>query len=372
MNRKKLVSLLTAACIVAGSALPAFASVENNPDVYPFPGGKTFADMSYDNDEFTLQYEGGNAAHINLRDYMKNENVDPDSVTITGGEWKEGVTDENCNPTTAKEWKVSFTGYYTEIKDDKEVKVPVEETVTLLDYETPKAVENYELNYIDDSAELRVLTAKINSMVRETRDYNGITGAKYTMEYNVDKENGVATVTVFENGKYFWKKAPNVNLDGLTIYEKDAVLTATIYLDAEKKEIENFVQSIYRLALDRTPDESGFLYWTNSLRSQDVSGRYVLENLLNEKEYKNMTISAEEFVNDMYAIITNREADEDGYNYWINRYNETVERIAESLIDVQEGDKYHTAEGLARVEILQNMMNESEFQSRCENMGIKF
>lgn len=370
MNKKKLLSLLVATAIMAGNALPAMASVQNNPDVYPFPGGKTFADKSSDDDEFTLQYEGGNATHINLRDYLLNENVDPDSVTITGGEWKEGITDENCNPTTAKEWTLYHKGYYIEIVDGEEVKVPTEETITLLDYETPKAVESYELNYTDDSAELRVLTSKVNRMVQETKDYDGITGAKYTVDYNI--VDNVAYITVLENGKYFWRQTPNNNLTGLEIYEKDPVLTATVYLDAEKNEIENFVQSIYRLALDRTPDQAGFLYWTNALRAQDVSGRYVLENLLNEKEYKNMTISAEEFVNDMYAIITDRDPDEEGYNYWINRYNETVERIAHELIDVQEGEKYHTAEGLARVEILQNMMNESEFETRCNNMGIKF
>lgn len=371
MKRKKLLSLVMTACLVAGSAMPAFASTQNNPNVYPFPGGKTFADKSSDNDEFTIQYEAGELiTNISLKEYLQNENVNPDSVKITGGEWKDGVTDENCNPTTAKEWKLYYEGYYIENVDGKDVKVPTQETITMIDYETPKSVENYELNYSDDSAELRVLTSKINAMQRETKEYDGITAAKYTTEYNI--EDGVAYVTVYENGKHFWRETPNNNLSGLEIYEKDAVLTATIHLDAERDEIGNFVQSIYRLALNRTPDQSGFNYWTNALRAQDVSGRYILENLLNEKEYRSMTISDEEFVSDMYAIIVNREADEEGFNYWINRYNTLVEEIAQSLIDVPEGDKYATAQGEARVQILRYMMNESEFQLRCEGMGIKF
>lgn len=368
MNRKKIVSLVMAACLVVGSSMPAFASIQNNPDVYPFPGGKTFADKSYDNDLFTIQYEGGNATNISLKDYLVNENIDPNSISITGGEWKDNVTDENCNPTTAKEWKLSYSGYYTEIVDDKEVKVPTEETITLLDYETPKTVEKYEVKYGDEQH--RVLTSKINRMLAETKEYDGVTTAKYTVNYKV--ENNVQYVTVYENGKGFWRQAPNKNLSGLEIFEKDLVLTAAITSDFNEDKIENFVQSIYRLALDRTPDQSGFLYWTESLKSQDVSGRYILENLLNEAEYRSMNITDEDFVKDMYAIIVDRQADEQGFNYWVNRYNTLVEEIAQNLIDVPEGQKYSVAQGEARVQILRHMMNESEFKLRCEAMGIKF
>lgn len=379
MKKMKLIPMLTAAIItastVAGIATPAFAT-ENVASTRTLVFSDYLCNATFENvdgeeikvehnenDRFELAFESVNQ-HQTLADFlMENKDFDVNTLEITFDGWKQDATDKQCNPITAKEWTVTSNIGTFKIYDKEDVITP----------------EVYELNYTDDNAELRILTSKINKLQTETKNYYNydkteyVEGPAYTTEYEI--EDGVATVTVYKNGKYFWSKDVNKSLDGLQIFEKDAVLTAKITLDADAKGIDNFVHNIYRVALNRTPDEDGFNFWTNSLRSQDWAGRQVLLNLLDTPEFRELNLSAEEFVNRMYNVINNRAADEEGFNYWVNRYNEVLQYKIDNCTlhdGCQATENANKHIGDTRLEILDYMMNESEFKERCESMGIRF
>lgn len=122
-------------------------------------------------------------------------------------------------------------------------------------------------------------------------------------------------------------------------------------------EVQLFVQNIYKVALDRSADIEGLNFWENALTSEEWSGRQVLFNLLNTPEYRGLDLSAQEFVKGMYTIINGRTPDEDGYNFWVQEYKKAVQ---------------YKDQADARIEVLDRMMNESEFKTRCASMGIRF
>lgn len=61
----------------------------------------------------------------------------------------------------------------------------------------------------------------------------------------------------------------------------------------------------------------------------------------------------------MYAVIVGREPDEEGFNYWVNMYNDYINNKGISI-------------GETRISILDIMINEAEFAIRCNNMGIDY
>lgn len=365
MKKRKITSMLTAAVIaastVASIATPVFASEHIAPTrtlvFSDYLCNKTEDGVEHnENDYFELAFESVNG-HTTIQEYLKSQHVDPESIKITFDGWQKGATDKQCNPITAKEWTVTTNIGTFKMYDKEDVITP----------------EVYELDYTEDSAELRQIVSKINQYKMEVKSYDGIDAAAYTMEEIV--ENGVKTITVYKNGKYFWSKAPNTNLTGLNIFEKDPVLVVKMNMDADKTGIENFVHNIYRVALNRTPDQAGYEFWTNSLRSQDWAGRQVLNNLLDTPEFRGLNLTAEEFVKRMYNVVNDREPDAEGFAYWVNRYNEVLQykidncTLHENCGAPQDASKHI---GDARLEILNYMMNESEFKGRCESMGIRF
>lgn len=371
MNKRKITSMLTAAVITAstviGMATPVFAA----PGVAPtrtlvfsdYLCNKTADGVEHNQDNyFELAFESENL-HTTLQEYLRYLRVDPETVKITFDGWQKGATDKNCNPITAKEWTLTSNAGTFKIYDKEDVITP----------------EVHELAYTEDSAELRQITAKINDLRRQTKLYynaegtKSANGAAYTIEETV--ENGVKTTTVYKNGKYFWTGDVNDNLAGLNVFEKDAVLVVKMKMNAEKTGIENFVHNIYRVALNRTPDAAGYDFWVNSLRAQDWAGRQVLNNLLDTPEFRGLDLTAEEFVKRMYTVVNDREPDAEGFAYWVNRYNEVLQyrinhcTLHEGCGALQNASKHV---GDARLEILDYMMNESEFKGRCESMGIRF
>ena len=371
MKKNKIKTILTASVItastVASIATPVFAKDYIAPTrtlvFSDYLCNKTEDGIEHNEDDyFELAFESVNR-HTTIQDYLKSHEVDPETIEIKFNGWKENATDKNCNPIKVKEW--TLTSNIGEFK--------------IYDKEDPIAKEEYELDYTEDSAELRQITAKINYLTRQSKSYYNadgtayVNGAAYTKEEKV--ENGVKTITIYKNGKYFWTREPNPSLIGLNVFEKDPVLEVKINMDADETGIENFVHNIYRIALNRTPDQAGYEFWTNSLRSQDWAGRQVLNNLLDTPEFKELNLTAEEFVERMYNVINGRESDSEGFAYWVNRYNEVLQykidncTLHENCGASQDANKHI---GDARLEILNYMMNESEFKGRCESMGIRF
>lgn len=124
--------------------------------------------------------------------------------------------------------------------------------------------------------------------------------------------------------------------------------------------LEEFVTNIYKFAFERYADESGYSYWLEKLmEKKDITGKYVLYNLMfAEREFSDRNLSDEELIKVLYQIVVNREADQEGLEFWINEYK-TV------YLPQANGDSYE-----AQKAIVTRMLYEQEFKNLCEKMGI--
>ena len=102
--------------------------------------------------------------------------------------------------------------------------------------------------------------------------------------------------------------------------------------------INGFVVRLYRIALTREPDEKGFDYWTKGIKNKSISGAMALRGFFLSKEMKNRKLSNEEFVKSLYRVALNREAEKAGLKYWTDRLNVkmTRESVIKGFVDSKE------------------------------------
>ena len=114
----------------------------------------------------------------------------------------------------------------------------------------------------------------------------------------------------------------------------------------------SFVESSYERLLERN-DYDGASHWIDLLGSLNMSIEEYLTELLLGEEFKNLDISNEDFISKIYYVINGHDADEEGYNFWLNRLNEEIKRIKN--IDS------------SRLNIAKLMVNESKFKERAKD-----
>ena len=102
--------------------------------------------------------------------------------------------------------------------------------------------------------------------------------------------------------------------------------------------INGFVVRLYRIALTREPDEKGFDYWTKGIKNKSISGAMALRGFFLSEEMKNRKLSNEEFVKSLYRVALNREAEKGGLKYWTDRLNVkmTRESVIKGFVDSKE------------------------------------
>ena len=118
--------------------------------------------------------------------------------------------------------------------------------------------------------------------------------------------------------------------------------------DTTSKDIGDFVNRCYKIALGRDADDIGYHYWVDNLNNGKACGAQVGYGFIFSQEYINKGRTDEEFVNDMYAMYFGREADTAGFNYWV---------------DALKG-------GLTREDIMAGFANSEEFYNLCIKYGV--
>ncbi len=170
-----------------------------------------------------------------------------------------------------------------------------------------------------------------------------------------------------EGGEYFMvtnlvpgKEYDSIVINADTIDGENVVLMVNDVLIEPETLLEEFVTNIYIFAFERYPDENGYSYWLEKLmEKKDITGKYVLYNLMfAEREFSDRNLADEELIKVLYQIVVNREADQEGLEFWINEYN-TV------YLPQANGDSYE-----AQKAIVTRMLHEQEFKNLCEKMGI--
>lgn len=113
--------------------------------------------------------------------------------------------------------------------------------------------------------------------------------------------------------------------------------------------VRDFVAEVYGNALDRDADEVGFAYWVNEIGNKTVSPKSFVINLLSENEFTNKNKTVDDKIKGLYRVIVNREPDDAGFEFWTNRYKElfaeenddssVLIKIANEMVNSDEFDK---------------------------------
>ena len=112
--------------------------------------------------------------------------------------------------------------------------------------------------------------------------------------------------------------------------------------------IAAFVIRCYQQCLNREPDRGGLDYWVNSLLEGSRNGADAARGFIFSPEFINRTTTNLQFLTILYTAFFNRNPDDGGFNYWLNKLNK----------------------GTGREKVLNDFVNAQEFDNLCEQCGI--
>ncbi len=93
-----------------------------------------------------------------------------------------------------------------------------------------------------------------------------------------------------------------------------------------RNEVKAFVNRLYSLALNREADEAGLNDWVDQLMSKRKTGNDVAVGFFFSRELEMRNVSDSEFVELLYKVMMNRDSDPSGKAYWLNMLNNGVSR----------------------------------------------
>ena len=136
-------------------------------------------------------------------------------------------------------------------------------------------------------------------------------------------------------------KVATVSSDGMVqcVMEGKAVITATtkdggktatcdVTVRTRNDPVEAFLFRMYRTCLLRLPDDIGFRYWINQIRSGRQSGAQVAFNFFFSNEMIARNLPDAEYLERAYEAILGRASDEGGKQYWLQRMKAGFSRQA--------------------------------------------
>lgn len=180
---------------------------------------------------------------------------------------------------------------------------------------------------------------------------------------------GVGNAIIFKPGtKAFGTGKPsgiyNVTVRGLKEKSgKSAIISynveffnATDYLGGgsdqavDETKITDFVNRLYTLCFNRQADDEGMVTWKNALVNKSKSGAAVAQGFFFSQEMKNRNLSDAEFVELLYRVMMNRSSDAGGKEYWMNRLagGVTREGVYKGFAESQEFSNVCGAYGIDR------------------------
>lgn len=112
--------------------------------------------------------------------------------------------------------------------------------------------------------------------------------------------------------------------------------------------VRGFVERLYTVILDRPGDKAGIEYWEDQILTSKATGAHVAVGFVFTDEYYKRNRSNGEFVNDMYNLVLGRDAEESGYNYWVEKLDNGEERLS----------------------VFAGFVNSNEYYNICNDCGI--
>lgn len=116
----------------------------------------------------------------------------------------------------------------------------------------------------------------------------------------------------------------------------------------EETGVEGFAERLYTTCLCRNSEPEGKAYWVNELKRGET-GANAAKGFFFSEELANQNIDNAEFITRLYRTFMNREADENGINYWLEEMKN----------------------GASRESIFYGFVNSPEWADTCLTYGIR-
>ena len=125
---------------------------------------------------------------------------------------------------------------------------------------------------------------------------------------------------------------------------------------ANTQAISNYLKTVYNNVFGREVDQQGLNYWVQKLSSGQVELEDFFKNLLSENEFLTIAPTPEDKIKKLYAGIFQRQPDQGGFNYWLNRYKAELR------------DERNEREALR--EVIDDMTDGAEFKQILRRLGL--
>ena len=177
---------------------------------------------------------------------------------------------------------------------------------------------------------------------------------EYCRTYSASYANGIQTVNYSagltdENAVY--RIAVRAFSNNIDEYFHSDVVYSEIYdpnAPTAEEKVREFVERMYTVALDRDAEEDGAAWWTNELLNGTSDGAGLAQGFLKGGEFANKGYDNAKYVEVLYATFFNREIAEGEGDFWVNALES----------------------GTTRESVLSGFVNSEEFFNLCAEYGI--
>ena len=272
------------------------------------------------------------------------ESTEPESESIPVSEAQEEETNASETETEAQTAEEPVT---VETEEEKETEKLVEETEEKEDEASADPVEDFvrrlytkALNRKADASGLKDWTNLLKSKQKQGAEV--AQGFIDSNEFKARKLSNKDYITVsyrtfFDRepdsaGLKTWMEALDDGLSRLYVFKgfaeskefsdlcsKYGIIRGNAALTApmdQNGEVTKFVVRCYRLCLDREPDTSGLNEWCQWINSGTQTAKQAAYGFIFSSEFKNKSLSNEEYVKILYRVFMDREADASGLQTW--------------------------------------------------------
>lgn len=138
--------------------------------------------------------------------------------------------------------------------------------------------------------------------------------------------------------------------DGETEEVLEEISETTENMEAYKQTgVEGFVYRLYKLVLNREPEQKGYTEWVNWLKNGQTTGVEAGKGFVMSVELQNRKLSNSAYVEMLYKTFLNRSADASGKKTWVT----------------------YLEKGMSREWVYSGFANSVEFQDICNSFGIQ-
>lgn len=119
----------------------------------------------------------------------------------------------------------------------------------------------------------------------------------------------------------------------------------------QDSDLDIFIKNSYEYILGRRYDDEGLKYWKDQLTSKNKGALDLINQFLSLEEFKTRKLSDQQFIEIIYKVLFDREAEKDGLNYWNSIYQK---------------DKSSNR----MVNLVLNIADDKEFLSKIKDMNV--